>query len=88
MAALTLGNLLVSFQISVWVCVLRHVKIVKLARDVGALDMFYECSLEHSPAASVHQQHQRIRASATLAHQQDFFFFVNMSNASGLQVVP
>ena len=62
MAALTLGNLLVSFQISV--CVLRHVKIVKLARDVGALDMFYECSLEHSPAASVHQQHQRIRASA------------------------
>ena len=34
------------------------------------------------------QQHQRIRASATSAHQQDFFFFVNMSNASGLQVVP
>ena len=67
MAALTLGNLLVSFQISVWVCVLRHVKIVKLARDVGALDMFYECSLEHSPAASVHQQHQHIRASAASA---------------------
>ena len=34
------------------------------------------------------QQHQRIRASATSAHQQDFLFFVNVSNASGLQVVP
>ena len=69
MAALTLGNLLVSFQISVWtwVCVLRHVKIVKLARDVGALDMFYECSLEHSPAASVHQQHQGIGSISSVA---------------------
>ena len=72
MAALTLGNLLVSFQISVWtwVCVLRHVKIVKLARDVGALDMF--SSSISTSAASAHQGISSISSVAS-AHAGPLF---------------